>query len=50
MRRWGDANPAQRVVTAQPAASIADALGEQGLFGAAEKIEALEVSAFDRTG
>jgi hypothetical protein len=24
--------------------------GEQGLFGAVEKIEALEVSAFDRTG
>ena len=24
--------------------------GEQGLFGAAEKVEALEVSAFDRTG
>ena len=24
--------------------------GEQGLFGVAEKVEALEVSAFDRTG
>ena len=24
--------------------------GEQGLFGAAEEVEALEVSAFDRTG